>query len=129
MSKLIKGIHHVSMKTCNDEEYKKAYTFYKNVLELEVIEEWDNLILFDTGSGVVEIFRDGTEHLEKGVIRHFAFDVDNVDACIEKVKAAGYKVFVEPKDVCLGGDEKYSARVAFCKGPLGEEIEFFCQRW
>lgn len=129
MGKLVKGIHHVAMKCFGQEEYNKVKAFYKDVLGLEIVEEWKTCTLFDTGAGVVEVFTDGSEPLETGVIRHFAFAVDDVEACVAAVKAAGYEVFMEPKEVCLGGDTAYPAKVAFCRGPLGEEIEFFCQRW
>lgn len=125
----IKGIHHISMKCKNDTEYQEVRYFYAEILKLSVFKECDKCILFDTGAGMVEIFRDGKEDLEKGTIRHFAFAVDDTDACAEKVKSAGYEVFVEPKDVQIGGDPSLKARIAFCKGPLGEEIEFFCQKW
>ena len=61
----------------------------------------------------------------KGVIRHFAFATDDVDACVEAVKAAGYEVFIEPKDIEIASTPVFPARIAFCKGPLGEEIELF----
>ena len=64
-------------------------------------------------------------HRAKGVIRHFAFATDDVDACVEVVKAAGYEVFIEPKDIEIASTPVFPARIAFCKGPLGEEIELF----
>jgi len=126
---MIKGIHHISMKCKNEEEYKKVRRFYVDILKLSVIKECDACILLDTGAGIVEIFRDGTESLEKGIIRHFAFAVDDVQACVDAVESAGYEVFIAPKNVQIGGDSAYSATIAFCYGPLGEEIEFFCQEW
>lgn len=129
MSKLIKGIHHVCMKCCSMEEYAKVRSFYKDILGLDIIMECEAMALFNTGSGAVEIFTNGDGHPDQGVIRHFAFDVDDTDACIETVRQAGYEVTMEPKTVQLGGDPAFEARVAFCKGPLGEEIEFFNQRW
>ena len=39
--------------------------------------------MLDTGNGIVEIFNDGDDAPGKGVIRHFAFATDDVDACIE----------------------------------------------
>lgn len=126
---MIKGIHHISMKCKNDEEYQKVKFFYTETLKLSVFKECDNCILFDTGAGMIEIFKDGKEDLEKGMIRHFAFTVDDTDACAEKVKSDGYEVFVEPKDIQIGGDPSLKARIAFCRGTLGEEIEFFCQKW
>lgn len=126
---MIKGIHHISMKCQNEEEYKKVRSFYVDNLRLSVIKECDACILLDTGAGLVEIFRDGNETLEKGVIRHFAFAVDDVQACVNAVEAAGYEVFIALKKVHIGGDSAYPATIAFCYGPLGEEIEFFCQGW
>lgn len=126
---MIKGIHHISMKCKNDEEYQKVKFFYTETLGLLVFKECDNCILFDTGAGMIEIFKDGKDDLKKGTIRHSAFAVDDTDACAEKVKSDGYEVFVEPKDVQIGDDPSLKARIAFCSGPLGEEIEFFCQKW
>ena len=59
------------------------------------------------------------------MIRHFAFATNDVDACVEAVKAAGYEVFIEPKDIEIASTPVFPARIAFCKGPLGEEIELF----
>lgn len=81
--------------------------------------------MLDTGSGIIEIFNDGDGALEKGVIRHFAFATDDVDACANAVKKAGYEVFIEPKNIEIASLTAFPARIAFCKGPLGEEIEFF----
>lgn len=126
---MIKGIHHISMKCQNEEEYQKVRSFYTETLQLPVIKECDVCILLDTGAGLVEIFRDGAESLKKGVIRHVAFTVDDVQSCVNVVEAAGYEVFIAPKTVQIGGDPAFPAAIAFCRGPLGEEIEFFCQGW
>ncbi len=122
---MIKGIHHVSMKCSNQKEYDKTIHFYRDTLGLSVKRSWNAGIMLDTGSGLIEIFNDGEKKLDKGVIRHFAFAVDDADQCIDTVKKAGYEVFVEPKDVVIASDLPFPARVAFCYGPLGEEIEFF----
>ena len=76
------------------------------------------------------LFQDETaEKLEQGVIRHFAFAVEDVEACVAAVRAGGYPILVEPKTVAIGGNPAFSAKIAFCKGALGEEIEFFQQMW
>ena len=126
---LIKGLHHISMKTCNDEEYNRARSFYVDLLGLRIVKECEVCLLLDTCSGIVEIFRNGVEPLGQGVIRHYAFAVEDVAACADLVEQAGYEVFIQPKSVNIGGDESFPAEIAFCKGPLGEEIEFFCQKW
>lgn len=126
---MIYGLHHISMKTVNDVEYAKVRAFYVDLLRLSVVMECDACTLLDTGSGLVEIFRNGTEPMPQGVIRHFAFAVDDVDSMIETVRAAGFRIHVEPKDVQIGGDAAFPARVGFCIGPLGEQVEFFSQKW
>lgn len=35
------------------------------------------------------------------------------------------KVFIEPNDIVIESEPEFPARMAFCFGPLGEEIEFF----
>ncbi len=117
------------MKTSNNEEYAKVKNFYSNLIGLSIIKESDDCVLFDAGAGIVEIFRNGMQNLKDGVIGHFAFDVDNTDSYIEKVRKAGYEIIMEPTNVQIGGDPAFPARVAFSRGPLGEKIEFFCQMW
>lgn len=125
MSKLIKGIHHVALKCKDMDEYEKVKVFYGDILEIPVIRTWDTGIMFNTGNGIIEIFNNGEEQLPKGTIRHFAFATDNVDACVDAVTKAGYEVFNGPKDIIIGSVPPFPARIAFCNGPLGEEIEFF----
>lgn len=125
---LIKGIHHVSMKTCNEADYNKTIEFYRDILGLSVAREWVTGIMFETGSGLLEIFNNAEDKLDKGVIRHFAFAVDDVDACVKAVTEAGYEVFMGPKDILIPSNPEFPARMAFCYGPLGEEIEFFQER-
>ena len=118
----INGIHHVSMK-CNPTEFEKAKEFYLNVLNLKVYKEWDSGIMIETPNGIIEIFHNG-ENLPLGTIRHFAFSVSNLDLIVDELKNKGYKFFVEPKDINLNG---LKAKIAFFFGPLGEEIELFCE--
>lgn len=124
----ITGIHHVSMKCCNQEEYKKEIDFYQNVLELPILRTWPTGIMLSAGNSIIEIFNDGDAQLEKGVIRHFAFAVNDVDGIVKRVQDAGYEVFIAPKDIVIASTPEFPARIAFCKGPLGEEIEFFCEK-
>ena len=37
-------------------------------------------------------------------------------------------VTVEPKDICIPSNPPYPARIGFCIGPVGEEIEFFQEK-
>ena len=125
---LIKGIHHVSMKCKNQEEYQKVVKFYNEILEIPVARTWSEGIMFDTGDGIIEVFNNGEGNGGRGVIRHFAFATDNVDECVKKIKQAGYSIFVEPRNVEIQSTPTFPIRVSFCYGPLGEEIELFQER-
>ena len=125
---MISGINHVSLKCGTTEEFKKAKDFYLNVLGFAVVREWPEGIMIDSGSGLLEIFSNGPGVKSKGAVRHIAFGTDDVDGVIEKVKAAGYEVFIEPNDIVIRSDPPFPARMAFCCGPLGEELEFFQEK-
>ena len=47
---------------------------------------------------------------------------------VKAVREAGYRISVEPKDIIIQAKIPYPARIAFCIGPVGEEIEFFCEK-
>ena len=125
---MITGIHHVSLKCGTTKEFEKAKDFYLDVLGFAPVREWPEGIMIDSGNGLLEIFSNGPGVKSKGAVRHIAFGTDDVDGVIEKVKAAGYAVFIEPNDIVIRSDPPYPARMAFCFGPLGEEIEFFQER-
>ena len=84
--------------------------------------------MIDTGNGLIEIFCNGKGERQRGAIRHVALLTDQVDELCTQIKQAGYDVFVEPKDTVIKSSPPYPIRVAFCVGPLGEEIELFCER-
>ena len=126
----ITGIHHVAIKCCGVAEFEKTVAFYRDVLGLSTARTWgegENVgIMLDTGAGLFEIFANATDRPETGALRHIALAVEDTDACIEAVRAAGYKVTMEPTDICISSQPPYPARIAFCIGPVGEEVEFFC---
>ena len=132
MDKLIKGTHHVALKCSSMEEFERTKEFYGNLLGLEEVRSWGegtgSGIMYTTGNCIMEIFANGQGRLEQGAVRHFAFATDDVDRCIRTVREAGYEVIVEPKDVVIAFTPEYPIRVAFCIGPVGEEIEFFQER-
>lgn len=122
---MILGIHHVSMKCQSGDEFARAKAFYLGTLGLSLVREWPQGVMIAAGSGLIEIFCNGEGIKEKGAVRHFALSVDDVDACTEKVRRAGYKILVEPNDLLIPSDPPFRARMAFCLGPLQEQIEFF----
>ena len=125
---LIKGIHHTALKCCSKEEYENTIAFYRDVLGLEIVRTWEEGTMLHTGCGLIEIFNNAESQLEQGVVRHFALATDDVDACVEAVTKAGYEVFMGPKDITIPSDPPFPARIAFCRGPIGEEIEFFREK-
>ena len=122
---MITGLHHISMKCETSEEFEKAKSFYIDLLGFKKVREWPEGIMIDFGNGMLEIFSNGPGIKTKGTLRHIAFATDNVDETIDMIKKAGYKVFIEPKDIVIKSEPEFPARMAFCYGPLGEEIEFF----
>lgn len=125
---LIKGLNHVSLRATSKEEFDKTVDFYTNVLSLPVLRTFSGGIMFDAKNAVIELFSDGKVKRGKGVVEHFAFTTDSADDCAKAVTAAGYTVTRGPVDIDIKSDPVYKVRVAFCNGPLGEEIEFFEER-
>ena len=126
----ITGIHHIALKCCGLDEYNKTVTFYHDILGLPIARKWgegENVgIMLDTGAGLFEIFANAADRPGMGALRHVALNVEDTDICVEAVRAAGYKITVEPCDIVIGSLPPYPARIAFCIGPVGEEVEFFC---
>ena len=125
---MIKGIHHISMKCGTSQELAKVREFYIELLGMKIIREWAEGMMIDTGNGLLEIFTnaEGTHCL--GAIRHLALLTDDVDEIAAKVKATGYDLFIEPNDKVIPSDPPYPIRMAFCYGPLGEQIEFYAEQ-
>lgn len=133
MEKLIKGIHHVSIKAQGQKEYERVTGFYRDVLGMTVTYEWktgDRLgMMIDTGNAAMEISSTGKGETGRGSFQHVALKTKDVNACVEAVRAAGYQITIEPLEVNLGTNPNLPIRVAFCIGPAGEEIEFFDELW
>ena len=125
----ITGIHHIALKCRGVEEFEKTVHFYRDILGLSTARSWgegdSSGIMLDTGAGLLEIFANANDKLGMGAIRHMALAVEDVDACVEAVRSAGYTITVEPSDICIASNPPYPARVAFCIGPAGEDLEFF----
>lgn len=130
MEKLIYGIHHVALRTTPD-TFDKVVDFYTNLLGLEIVRTWGEgdrrAMMVSTGdNSMLEILPGAAgEKLPEGPFAHLAFATDAVDALIEKVRAAGFHIQMEPADVDIASDPVYPVRIAFCTGPVNETIEFF----
>ena len=121
----ILGMHHVSMKCADKVLFEKAVAFYKEILGFCEERRWAEGVMLKEGNARLEIFCNGEGIREQGAIRHFALETKNVDELAAKVKAAGYEVFIEPKNITIESEPQFHARMAFFYGPLGEQVELF----
>ena len=132
MKPKITGIHHVAIKAKGLEAYARLLEFYHDILGLPIVREWgegENLgAMVDTGAGILELFSNAPDFLDTGALRHLALFCEDPDTCIEAVRAKGYEVTMEPKDIVIASNPPSPARIAFCIGPVGEEVEFFAER-
>lgn len=126
------GIHHVALKTKN---WDASVAFYKDVLGFAEKITWaypdgNRAGMFDTGGGsYLEIFENQTETpAVGGVLFHLAIRTNHVAHITDRVRAAGCKITVEPKDVTIqttNGAGLIPVRLAFFEGPNGEVWELF----
>lgn len=125
---LIKGVHHVCMKCVTAEQFAEVQRFYGELLGLPKVREWPVGVMYDLGGVLLEVFSNGTADLPQGVWRHIALATEDVDGCVKAVSDAGYPVTIAPKDIVVASQPPVPARIAFCIGPMGEEIEFFHEK-
>jgi glyoxylase I family protein len=123
------GFHHVAMRVS---DFDASVKFYKEGLGFKETIAWGQgdhrAMMLDTGDGnYLEIFSGGSAAaVTDGAYIHVAFRTGNCDQAIEQARQAGAEVTVEPKDVEIDSRPlKVKVRIAFCKGPSGEVIEFF----
>lgn len=124
------GFHHVAIRTAN---WERSLRFWQEGMGFHPAVQWGEAprraCMLDTGDGnYLEIFErdplpDGPS--EQAAILHFCFRTDHCDAALERARAAGADVTVEPKDVAVFGEPKIPVRLAFFKGPDGEICELF----
>jgi len=123
------GFHHVAVRVA---DFDAAVAFYVNGIGLKEKISWGEgdgrAVMLDAGNGnYVELFAGGTaEEKPEGAMLHLALRTDDVDAALSRAVAAGATVTVEPKDVTIQSrPQPTPVRLAFCRTPSGEIIEFF----
>ena len=124
------SFHHIGLK-CAD--LAKSLRFYQALGLTEVV-RWGErkqeivMLAMDDG-GRIELFANGgDEYAVQGKWVHFAMGAEDVDGMYAIALEAGATPLIPPKTVPLDSSpEKISIRIAFVKGPDGEEVEFFRQ--
>ena len=121
------GFHHISIHT---QRFDESMHLYRDVLGMQVRLDTTNGVrrtaLLDMGDGsYVELSMnpEKDEPLAPGnPLGHFALATHDVRGVTEKLRAAGYPITMEPKDIQLG---TLPASIAFFTGPSGELVELF----
>ncbi len=125
------GVHHACLKT---RDWDRTIQFYQDTLGCAVKIAWraapQRAVMLDVGDGnYIEIFEDLSFHpVANGHWQHLALRTTRLDAVAERVRAAGAKITMEPKDVTIAttnGAGPVPIRIFFCEGPGGEILEFF----
>ncbi|CEK17700.1 lactoylglutathione lyase family protein [Chthonomonas calidirosea] len=132
------GFHHVAVRAW---DFEGALRFYIEGLGFRRVYGWGRderatggrdtrAVMLDTGDGnYFEVFAGGTPPSEgglpEGALLHVALRTNDCDAALERARAAGAIVTMEPRTLSIEGDTPQQFRIAFCKGPCGETIEFF----
>ena len=125
------GFHHVALRV---HDFDAALRFYTDALGFAEKVSWGEgekrAVMLDTGQGsYLEVFAGGKtppDNKTLGPILHFAIRTTDVDGTIARVRAAGFQVTTEPKDVTIPArPAPLPVRLAFFRGPAGEEIELF----
>jgi glyoxylase I family protein len=124
------GLHHICIKT---REWDATLRFYCETLGFTEKIAWrtapQRAVMLDTGDGnYFEVFEDlAYAAAPNGVYLHFALRTTRLDEVAARVRAAGAKITMEPKDVTIpttNGAGPVPVRIFFCEGPNGESIEF-----
>lgn len=124
------GFHHVAIRTA---DWPATLQFWGSLGFTPAI-EWGEAprraCMLDSGDGnYLEVFeRDpipGGPSDDRAAILHFCFRTGDLDESLEKARAAGAEVTMEPKDVTIRGAQEVPVRIAFFKGPNGEICELF----
>ncbi|MCE9591086.1 MAG: VOC family protein [Planctomycetes bacterium] len=124
------GFHHVAIRVRDWEQSLAFYTLGLGMkMRLTWGEEPHRAAMLDVGSGdYLELFERAAEEWKDtdASILHFALRTTDTDAALERARGLGAKIVMEPKSIDIQGKPAVEpVRIAFCKGPDGEVIEFF----
>ena len=129
---LVTKMHHVAIRYADPEQYERAVSFYSDVVGLKLIRRWKSAdghaCMLDAGGAAVEILPCGRKGAA-GPVDHLAFETEDPDECAEVLRKAGYEITRGPLDVELDTEDgTVPLRVVFCRGPVGEIVEFYHEK-
>jgi glyoxylase I family protein len=125
------GFHHVAIRV---KDFDTSLAFYTQALGFKPAMAWGEgdkrAVMLDTGDGsCLEIFAGGDGSPAHGGLLHYALKTADCDAAFRRARDGGAVVMKEPFDVDIPTHPAPTpVRIAFVKGPDGEEIEFFQNR-
>ncbi len=121
------GFEHVGTTTA---DLDRSIDFYCGLLGLRLVlrkRQGETALAFlDAGGGMLEIAErpgaDRARDVPAGVagLRHLTFAVDDVEATVTRLAAAGVEVIEQPRDA---HNTELIRRVAFCRDPDGIQVE------
>jgi glyoxylase I family protein len=128
---VVDGLHHVSLRV---RDMERSMELYREILGLSVIVAFDlngnRFAMLEAGSGryieLVETGADTRPAAEADVFWHLAFRSRNLEESLESVRAFGCEITrpITPLELMNRiGERPFPVRVAFFRGPDGEEIE------
>lgn len=114
---------HVSLVV---KDVEKTGAFYQEVLGCQKVgahqDERMKFLFLKAGQQTIELLEYITAEEKQrttGIIDHIAFKVDNMEAAIANLRAAGVKLLFDAPVQAMGG-----LQIMFFEGPDGERIEF-----
>jgi len=107
-------------------DINRSSEFYCKILGCKAIDKYEDdrvhIVFLDAGNGIFELIKYLKEDSQRspGIVDHVAFDVEDLDAAVERAKSLGVKMLFDAPRAALGGRKK----IMFFEGPDGEKLEF-----
>ncbi len=118
----IVGLHHAGIHVASLE---RSIAFYQSGFGLALTERFtlgsEELAFLEIADARIELIADGTGSHQTGVVDHVAFEVNDLNHWLIRLRDLGVTLLDEsPLSV-----PRLNARILFCLGPDGERVELF----
>lgn len=122
-TKYVTGIQHIGIPTVKFEE---SIEFYEGLgFEIRFMAPDRSVVFMELKGVMLEIWKEDQAPGKFGAIDHISFDVTDVEAIYEEIKAAGYEITTDEIGQLPFWDN--GVRFFTIVGPNKEKIEF-CQK-